>query len=262
MFEVGCFSWYSDDLLNGIAAATVCAMTGQRSLDNVKRRYLSSSPRERFCDHDAPAKTAVRMLDDHMKTSFQSMQPRRDSSLQTITFDQAMVRAFTMIKNCLMIARRGYVFESALIARGCIEQICWARGASRALSEEDLLKIKVQKEVTHSKTVYSSLGRFYGELSQYSHFDARLHSLFYTEDEESLATLLTNRKTKFVAMQWSFVLIDLWGVVFEEFYRNELSVLKFLRKNGELRKARFAEKLFSEYFGSGMASRRREIFPI
>lgn len=71
---------------------------------------------------DQEAKQAVAMLDRLMIASYDSMKPRSDSSLQTLTFDQAMIRAFTTIRNTLHMAGRGYVFETALLARGFIEQ--------------------------------------------------------------------------------------------------------------------------------------------
>ena len=258
IFQVGCFSWYSDDLLDNFAASTAAALTGQKSVDNIRRNYLSK--RESRVTPDQEAKQAIAFLDRLMIVNYNSMKPRGDSSLQTLTFDQAMVRAFTTIRNALFMARRGYVFETALLARGFIEQAVWARGASRSETEEDLFKIDIHKQLTFAKSVYPTLGRLYGELSRYSHFDANLHSLFYTEKDGVVATRLADESTKIIAMQWPFVLLDIWLIFFEEFYRQKLPKLEGMTKSGKLRVRRFPVSLFDKYFGRSAIERRRYLF--
>jgi hypothetical protein len=258
MFRVGCFSWYSDDLLDNLSASTAAALTGQKSVDNIRRSYPAA--RQRRVEPDREAKKAIRLLDQLMVANYNSMKPRVGSSIQSLTFDQAMIRAFATIKNTLYMARRGYVFETAMLARGFIEQAAWARAASRVENEKGLFEINIHKEISFAKSIYPTLGHIYGELSRYSHFDAKLHSLFYTEADGTVATLLADESTKFLAMQWPFVIIDIWLIFFEEFYISKLTKLDGLTKSGKLKKRRFPIQLFNDYFGRGAADRRYFLF--
>jgi hypothetical protein len=148
------------------------------------------------------------------------------------------------------MARRGYVFEAAMIARGALEQIAWARGASRVSNEDELFRIDIHKEITFMKSVYPDVGRLYGELSKYSYFDAKLHSLFYTEKNGEVAVRNADRGTKFMAMHWPFRLSDVVIVVFEEFYLERLPILRALTKRGSLRKSRFTVSNMKKYFSN------------
>ena len=98
------------------------------------------------------------------------------------------------------------------------------------------------------KSVYPDAGKLYGKLSDYSHFDAKLHSLFYSEKDGELAVRGADRGTKFMAMHWPFELFDVALVVFEERYLGRLPKLLALKKNGGLKKSRFTISNKSKYF--------------
>ena len=246
MFQIGCFSWYSDDFLDGIAAAAISELTGQKSLDRLRRQY--SGYRASFVDHDEPAKRAVALLNQHMISSFAALQPRICTGLSQVVFDQAIVRAFKTIEVALYLARRGYLFETAMVSRGFIEQVVWARGALSINVEDDLFRIDHHKEISKSKATYPTIGRIYGELSRFTHFHADLHHHFYSVDGEKYVVRQADRDTKRLSMRWPFLLVDIWLIVFESAYRTKIPTLLGLTKAGKIRKARFAKALYDNYF--------------
>ena len=199
-------------------------------------------------DHDAPAKQTLLDLEQHFVQSYSAMKPRDGSNWQNIVFDQAIVRVLTTIKNSLYLARRGYVYETALVARGALEQIAWARGAKRSISENDLINLRVQRELGKLKSVYPSVGKLYGTLSKYSHFAADTHNLFYAKNNGELAVRMADRGTKFISMNWPFILSDICLVVFEEVYLQNIPILRGMTRSGKLRKSRFPMKYYKAYY--------------
>lgn len=257
-YQVGCFFSYDDDLLDGIAAALAANLTGLRSIDRIKKQI--SGHRSKMIDHDSPAKLTLLELEKHLVNSYLALKPRLAASMAEVVFDQAIVRVLTTIRNSLYLARRGYVFETAMVARGALEQIAWARGASRAASEDELFKIDIHKEITFMKSIYPNCGKLYGELSRYSHFDAKLHNLFYAANDGEIAVRMADRGTKFMAMHWPFKLSDVLVVVFEEFYRDRLSVLRGLTRQGVLRKIRFPMAHMKKYFSGVSDAELEQLF--
>ena len=203
--------------------------------------------RENF-DHDAPIKLALNRAHQTVLDRYKSFHPRSDTTLQTVVFDQAFYRAFGTLKTVVYLARRGLLYETALVARGFIEQVAWARQAGDCVSEDELFKLSIHRSVTALKSIYPTAGQIYGRLSKLSHFDATTHSNFYGELDGGVATVFASRETKFSAMVFSFVLIDLWLTVFESFYppKSGESVVK--TQLGSFRSKRLAVHQFGKYY--------------
>jgi hypothetical protein len=234
---------------------------GNNSIDYTRKRYIDDMPI--FEDFDGDLKRCVHSSIQHLEDFYRALRPRGASSFQLVTFDQAIIRATGTLEHALRLARRGAVFETALVVRGLLEQIAWAWAASRVGVEAELFGISTTKAVTALKTLYPTVGYLYGVLSRYAHFDAELHHWFYAEQNGEIGTLFADTQTKIVASTWIFLLSDLLVAVLEDVYRKRRIKRLVLTRSG-FRKRRLAMTCFDSYY-AGIASvfvaEMRGLFP-
>lgn len=245
-FEIGVFEDTPTELLRNLKAGIVAHFLGSSSIDYCKKKYVPEGS-ESF-NIDWQLKACVSELLANVEALYASLRPREDAHVSLFAFDMALVRSTGTLQRALYLARRGYLFETALVARGCVEQLGWAWSAGQVKNEEELFQLSSSRGVGRLKEVYPSVGKLYGVLSKYSHFETALHHWLYAESGNEVATKMADASTKLMATTWLFLLSDLLGVVTETFYKSKVQPGNFLTKAGRIRKRRRTIARFDAYY--------------
>ncbi|MFL6857449.1 MAG: hypothetical protein ACJ8EB_06015 [Allosphingosinicella sp.] len=206
-----------DALVENIYAVLIARSLGNRSVDYTRKAYGRYVPE--LIDRDRAVK---RLYQTHMAAYDRFyhgfLPPRSDEPLGVFAFDLTMVRARTSIELLLYAARRGYIIEVSLIARGLLEQFAYAHVVWRKDNDGDVFGLRVSKLVPRLKPVRPAVGRMYGWLSKLAHYDTSEHYQFIGDAEASTVTQ-RSWAFKISALAILFAILDLKFAIFRAAYR-------------------------------------------
>jgi len=218
---------YPDSLVDSIAAAVVCQVTGLASVDYARKKHTNNCERE-FVDHDAPVKDLLGFSDNYLEVAFAGFGDRSRCSIGEVAGDLALGRMKATLQTLLGVARRGFYFETLALARFAFEQLAWINEAYCVLSEEDLFQIKIGMAVTKLKSLYPKSGKIYGHLSSHVHFHADHHFKYIIDNEGDAGVLIKSELYKKHSLAWVFILVDILGAVFDAHYFHRINKTDFL----------------------------------
>lgn len=143
----------------------------------------------------------------------------------------------------LTLANRGLIYETSCVLRFCIELLSWVVKVRPLTDVDTIRKVQAQSCIASAKELYPTIGRFYGNLSEQSHFAFNAHSLQEVRENQDSQTalIIANGRTKVFALCLATVAIDICLVVLEKSYAGFLTAPQGVRPNGSLIARRFTK---------------------
>ncbi len=103
--------------------------------------------------------------------------------------NQFFYRNMASLDAAKKLSELGYLCEVAVILRSLIEQFAFAAKLRTLSAETDLEKVKPIQCLNYLKSLEGSVGRLYGLLSKYTHFEFDHHTHFFGRSPEAIFTI-------------------------------------------------------------------------
>jgi len=150
-------------------------------------------------------------LEDHLK---QLHTP--DPSLGVFGAEVTLFRLPHALDAARMLSNRGLLPEVLPILRLCIEMICWSNVAFDLTAE--VVRLKARQCVSRMKPIYPTIGKLYGHLSAFAHWEQVVHGRFITLDQDRTAILKASVQYRAESLALCLVVLDVAVAVADRMY--------------------------------------------
>jgi len=209
-WPVGVDSTYPSELRLRLSAASISFQMGNKSIDNVIKRYLNDKTYD-----EAPADRLDRRIAQFVKDELTKL----DKTLGELAPENPvlgqMVSKWTFMRIpfsfdlAITCAQRGALFECLAIIRMILEQAAWALDI-RLLDDFDAITSRrTVQSIGSMKSIHPAAGRFYGWLSDHAHWTYDAHIKAFKAAEGTISMLLANSLYKAQALGAILVLFGI-----------------------------------------------------
>ena len=175
---------YPVELREKLTAASVAVALQYKSIDYVQKKYggqYDYDPGGAYRrDRDIRTKSIglLTSITDGIQV-FRSNIPDEGTIGEHLS-DMTFGRIPYSLSRAFAEADKGAIFESTVIARMIIEQLCWALKIRGSDDPDEISSTSATKSITQIAKCFPTLGRLYGWLSKHAHwsFDAHIKAAF------------------------------------------------------------------------------------
>jgi hypothetical protein len=204
-----------------LAGGTTCFL-GNRSIDNVYRKYFKEKAFEvhdgQRLDYKVAKFANERIAFFNAASSFVS--DGGSGPLGRTIAIWTLVRFKFSLKILLTCAQRGGLFETATLSRSILEQIAWSFRIRVLDDSDEIASIAATKSIGELKTVFLPAGQLYGWLSNHAHWAYEAHSKVYVRETKwhrhVLADSTLKAKSLIVVLIICELAIKMWKTITEE----------------------------------------------
>lgn len=201
--RIGVKASYSDDLLKNITASVISDHLGSRSVDYVRKRYLSDWKRSADLNPNALDLKTIHFLDicihELQKHSIANSHSLIYSRIQTIC-DMTLAKGLGTLRVALNLSSNGLLHEVLTLCRSSLEMIMWAFAIFDLPDQRDPFEFVAEKAVSGFKTYFPYAGKYDGYLSKFSHWRKETHTRAFNFDEEYAAVVYASGRNKWEAV--------------------------------------------------------------
>jgi hypothetical protein len=216
---------YSDDLLKNIMASVISDRIGSKSVDYVRRTYLDDWKRNIDLDPNAFDLKTIHFLDaciyelqKHLITNSHNL---IYSETQKIC-DMTLAKGLGTVRVALDLSSKGLLHEVLALCRSSLEMIMWAFAVFDLPDEKDPFEFFPEKAIPGFKTYFPYAGKYYGYLSEFSHWRKETHSRVINFEEEYMAVVYASGQNKWEAIANVMLMARLYA----EGYTKKYTALK------------------------------------
>ena len=223
-WPVGIDSDYPSELRRRLHAASASYQMGNKSVDNVLKRYLATkqfdeTPRNRL---DKKIEWFLKARLDALNNKLVELTHREAAPLGEVISEWTFLRISFSFGLVLTCAQRGALFECVTLVRAVLEQIAWAIDIRPLDSHAEIQARQASHAITALKRVHRSAGRFNGWLSAHAHWAYDAHIKAFDTSTDFIGIRLANSAFKAEALAAALVLFDVteqaYGQLFEDLH--------------------------------------------
>ena len=111
-----------------------------------------------------------------------------------------------LIRTC---AQRGGLFETASIGRSALEQLAWAFRIKDIEDVDQIISTSATKSISELRTLFPMVGRYYGWLSEHTHWAYGAHSKVHFTEGKSNVHVLANSELKAKSLMLLLIAVQL-----------------------------------------------------
>ena len=166
----------------------------------------------------------------------------RMETIGYITAKATILRLEATFSALIILMKKGFTIESLVLTRFILEQVAYSYEICKLDSFDDIEKIKTTKSINKYKQRDKTIGKFYGELSMFTHLD--IYGLLYyakiennsMKIEKKWSENLTNIELFFTLVMMVSIYTDSVFGIIEELDRNNITfaIMNNLRNDYEL----------------------------
>jgi len=223
--QIGVKSSYSDSLLKNIAASAISDHLGSKSVDYIRKTYLSDWKRDVDLDPHAFDLETIHFLDgsiielqDHLIANSHNLMY---SEIQKIC-DLTLAKGLGTLRVALDLGSKGLLHEVLTLCRSSLEMIMWAFTVFDLPNEKDPFEFRPEGAISGFKAHFPHAGRYYGYLSGFSHWRKETHTRAFDFEEEYAAVVYASGRNKWEAIANVMLMTRLYA----EGYTTKYATLK------------------------------------
>jgi len=223
--RIGVKSSYSDTLLKNIAASVVSDHLGSKSVDYIRKAYLSDWKRDVDLDPHAFDIETIHFLDgsiielqEHLIANSHNLMY---AEIQKIC-DLTLAKGLGTLRVALDLSSKGLLHEVLTLCRSSLEMIIWTFTIFDLPKEKDPFKFFPEKSISGFKTYFPYAGRYYSYLTGFSHWRKETHTRAFHFEEEYMAIVYASGRNKWEAIANVMLMAHLYA----EGYATKYSALK------------------------------------
>jgi hypothetical protein len=223
--RIGVKSSYSDNLLKNIAAAVISDHLGSKSVDYVRKTYLDDWKRRVDFDPNAFDIEVIHFLDvsivelqEHLIANSHNL---IYSEIQAIC-DLTLTKGLGTLRVALDLSSKGLIHEVLALCRSSLEMIMWAFAIFDLPNGKDPFKFLPEKAPSRFKPYFPYAGKYYGYLSEFSHWRKETHTRAFNFEGEYTAIVYASGRNKWEAIANVMLMTRLYA----EGYTTKYTALK------------------------------------
>lgn len=203
-----------------VLAAAISHQLGLKSIDYALKRYVEPGV------YDEEISTLGDIVSDYLSasaTQFESHLKKLhtpDPSFGVFGAEITLFRLPHALDVARMLSNRGLLLEVLPILRLCVEMLCWSNVAFGLTDEDDVVALKARQCVSKMKAVYSTIGKLYGYLSEFVHWEQITHGRFITFDQDQTAILKASVRYRAESLALCLVVLDVAIAATRRIYGN------------------------------------------
>lgn len=219
-YPVGVDDDYPAELRERLSAAAVSYQVQLKSIDYTLKKYLQPYEEDPLGSFRVDRRIRMACLVRANALRLGLAECRRniddDSTIGEYLSDVSFHRVTYSIQRAFAEADKGALYESVVIVRMALEQVCWGLAIRSSNDPLEIRGTSATKSVTPVAKKYSNVGRLNGWLSDHAHwsYDAHIKAAF----EEAGAIMFASSPFKACAYAALIVFCD----VYEKVVANEL----------------------------------------
>jgi hypothetical protein len=235
-----------------VAAGASSALLNISSIDYVLKRYVKQISYDANVPDrlDFRISDCVRELSGSIDNAVRGFGDRNDQPVGEFMSEVTFVRLGFAFSAMLTLSNRGYLYETAAVARMALEQIAWAFVAKSHHSYEVVRNLSATHSIGRLKVVYPTAGRYYHWLSEHSHWAYNAHVKTLSSSEGLIEALGASCGYKAASLLATLICLDCCLAAFEAVFGDKVAkfhVLKRLKSGGyEIKRRRRTLALFNE----------------
>jgi len=218
---IGIKSSYSDALLKNIEASAVADHFGLKSVDYVRKTYLNDWKRHVDLDPNAFDLKTIHFLDSCIcelrKHLIANSHNLIYSEIQTIS-DMTLAKGLGTLGVALDLSSKGLLHEVLALCRSSMEMMMWASAIFDLPDDKDPFEFLPEKAIPGFKTDFPDAGRYYGYLSEFSHWRKETHKRAFKFDKEYIAVVYASGGNKWEAIANVILMTHLFADVYAKKY--------------------------------------------
>ncbi|MGA8400154.1 MAG: hypothetical protein WB697_09710, partial [Stellaceae bacterium] len=178
-WSVGTSRSSTPEFMRRLSAAATSYFLQLRSIDYTYKQYVDqdlfeSRPATLGDNISDFLKGCARILDKELFKLH-----RENPSFGQVGAELTLFRFPDTLDVARTLSDRGRLLEVLAILRLSVEQISWSAVAFHLAESNDVRHLRAQSSITKFKAAYSTIGKIYGFLSQYSHWQFDVHPEFF-----------------------------------------------------------------------------------
>jgi hypothetical protein len=213
--RIGVKSSYSDTLLKNIAASVISDHLGFKSVDYARKTYLNDWKRNVDLDPNAFDLKTIHFLDvsivELQKHLIANSHSLIYSGIQMIC-DMTLVKGLGTLRVALDLSSKGLLHEVLTLCRSSLEMIMWAFAVFDLPNEKDPFEFLPERAVSGFKIYFPYAGKYYGYLSEFSHWRKQTHTRSFNFEEEYTAVVYASGRNKWEAIANVMLMTRLYAV--------------------------------------------------
>ena len=180
-YPIGVNQDYPAELRKMLSAATISYFLQSKSIDYIRKNHLKDSNYEEDSGGkeqlDRRIRTACLL---HVRAIIEGLVSYRSKTLTVATIgqfisDATLARIPYSLERAFAEADKGALFESLVIVRMALEQLCWALNIRDYDTATEIQTTPVTKSITYISKLYNKVGRLNGWLSNHAHWSYEAH---------------------------------------------------------------------------------------
>jgi hypothetical protein len=212
--RVGVKRSYSDTLLKNITASVISDHLGSKSVDYVRKTYLSDWKRDVDFGPGAFDIETIHFLDvsivDLQKHLIANSHSLIYSDTQAIC-DLTLAKGLGTLRVALDLSSKGLLHEVLILCRSLLEMIMWAFTTFDLPREKDPFEFLPERAVPGFKIYFPYAGRYYGYLSEFSHWRKQTHPRAFNFEKEYTSVEYASGRNKWEAIANVMIMTRLYA---------------------------------------------------
>ena len=139
--------------------------------------------------------------------------------------DITLLRCPEVLNIARLLANRGVFLEVLPVLRLCLEMASWSSVANFIVDEDEVRRLSARACISKMKAVYESVGKVYGYLSEFSHWEHEIHTYFLTLEAEQVAVVLGSCKHRAMSLALCLVILDILVEIIRYIYSTSANTL-------------------------------------
>jgi hypothetical protein len=209
-----------------VLAAAISYQLQLRSIDYALKRYVKPN------EYEAEQNSLGDIVSDFLSHSTATLADElwKFHSKENFTFGQfgaeiTLFRCPEVVNLARMLANRGVFLEVLPILRLCLEMISWSAVANFISDEAKVKRLRAGACITKIKEIYGSVGKVYGYLSKFSHWEQEIHTYFLNIEAEQVAVIQASCQHRAMSLTLCLVILDIFVEVIRYLYSTSAGTL-------------------------------------
>ncbi|MGX5736608.1 hypothetical protein [Bosea thiooxidans] len=220
-FEIGIDDDFPSELKKRLTAASLSYQMGNRSVDYLKKHYLSDIEYEdehpdRF---DRPLMNFIKREAKKLSELLVEATHRDNSPMGEIVAEWTVMRFHYSMSLALTCANRGALYECVALCRMIVEQLAWAVRIYKMQDADQIRSAQAQSSISSLKELYGSAGKVYGWMSDHAHWAYDAHIKSFDFDGVRLGHMYASAAYKMKSLMLSLVVLDMAQAVHEYIFK-------------------------------------------
>ena len=219
-YPVGMLSGSPAEFRRRVLAAKLSYELRLRSIDYTLKRYVDPDVYEiEDISLGDTISNYLRDAFDKLGDELRKLHTQGDLPFGVFGAELTLFRLPHALDTVRMLSNRGLLLEVLPLLRTCLEMIAWAHTAFYISDEDAVVELKAQNCISSLKETYKSAGRFYGFLSQFTHWGHAIHGEFLNIDQGNVSILKASVRYRAMSLALCLVLLDVFVEVIRKLYR-------------------------------------------